>query len=209
MKRMRGLIVVAGFALLANCVWGASPIISNVQVSQRAGTKLVDVYYNLTHADGLASTVWINVSGDGGVTWTIPSSSVSGASGAGVTPGTSKHLVWNAGQDWNGQLVSSCKVRVFANDGTTPIPPAGMAYIPAGQFQMGDNLDSETDAQPVHNVQVDAFFMDINDVSGAIWISVKAWGAANGYSDLGDGSYTAQNHPVQWVNWYDAVKYIY
>jgi hypothetical protein len=100
----------------------------------------VDVYYDLTDPSGAQQTVWINVSGDGGATWTIPASSISGAAGSGVVPAANLHLVWNAGQDWNGQYVPNCKVRVFANDGTTPIPPAGMAYIPPGPFQMGDNF---------------------------------------------------------------------
>ena len=199
--------VAALLALMAGSALAATPVVSNVSVAQRAGTKLVDIYYDVADADGTAQTVWINVSGDGGVTWTIPASSVSGAVGSGIAVGTGKRIVWNAGQDWNGQLVSNCKVRVYANDGTTPIPPAGMAYIPSGLFQMGDNLDSESDAQPVHNVQVDAFFMDINDVSGAFWNSVHGWGAGNGYTDINSGSYYALNHPAQSMSWWDAVKW--
>ena len=207
MNKVKAALAGCAVMALAGFAWAATPVIANVQVSQRAGTKLVDVYYNLTDADGLAQTVWINVSGDGGVTWTIPASTLSGDVGSGIAPGTGKHIVWNAGQDWNGQLVPNCKVRVFANDGTTPIPPAGMSYIPAGQFQMGDNLDGESDAQPVHNVQVDAFFMDINDVSGSLWTSVRGWGVGNAYTDIAAGSYVAATHPVQTVTWYDAVKW--
>jgi formylglycine-generating enzyme required for sulfatase activity len=208
MKRACALILGTGMTLLANFVWAATPVIANVLVSQRSGTKLVDVYYNLTDADGLSSTVWINVSGDGGQSWTIPSGSLSGDAGAGIAPGTGKHLVWNAGQDWNGQLVPNCKVRVFANDGTTPIPPAGMAYIPAGLFQMGDTFNEVgNDALPLHNVQVDGFFMDINDVSGTLWLAVRQYAIESGYTDLPAGSYPAATHPVHKVNWYDAVKW--
>ena len=210
MKRgtLRAVAVMLGAVIaLAAGASAATPVITNVQVSQRPSTKLVDIYYDVADASGHAQTVWINVSADGGGTWTIPASSVSGDAGSGVTPGTGKHIVWNAGQDWNGQLVSNCKVRVFANDGTTPIPPAGMTYIAGGPFQMGDNLDGESDAQPIHNVQVDAFFMDINDVSGALWLPVRQWGADNGYTDLSGGSYTAPSHPVHNIAWYEAVKW--
>ncbi len=197
------LVVVVGLAGVAQA---AQPVVSNVSASQRPGTKLVDIYYNLTDASGHACTVWINVSGDGGATWNIPGSSVSGNVGPGVSPGSGRHIVWNAGQDWNGQLVPNCKVRVFANDGTTPIPPAGMALIPGGPFQMGDNLDGMSDAQPVHTVQVNAFFMDQYEVTGQLWLNVREWAVNNAYS-IGAGSYNAITHPVHSVSWYDAVKW--
>jgi len=194
-------------ALLAAGAFGAGPVISNVGVSQRAGTKLVDIYYNLADPGGYAQTIWINVSGNGGYTWTIPSSSLSGDVGSGIMPGTSKHIVWNAGQDWNGQLVSNCRVRVYANNGTTPISPAVMALIPSGEFQMGDNLDQMSTAQPVHNVQVDAFYMDINLVSGSLWLDVRNWAVSRGYTDLAWGTSYAYNHPIVSVTWYDVVKF--
>lgn len=190
-------------AIMATAAW-ATPVVSNISVAQRSGTKLVDIYYDVT--GGNALTTWINVSGNGGVTWTIPASSVSGAVGSGITPGAGKHIVWNAGQDWNGQWVPNCKVRVFANDGTTPIPPAGMAYIPGGPFQMGDNLDNDSSALPVHNVQVDAFFMDQNSVPGALYENVQVWAASNGYS-LNAGSWRGMDHPAKTMTWYDAVKW--
>ena len=108
MKKVKAVLAGCVVMALAGFAWAATPIIANVQVSQRAGTKLVDVAYDLTDADGLAQTVWINVSGDGGLSWTIPSGSVSGNVGSGITPGTGKHIVWNAGQDWNGQFVPNC-----------------------------------------------------------------------------------------------------
>lgn len=127
--------------------------------------------------------------------------------GAGVAPGTGNHIVWDAGMDWNGQLVQNCQVRVAANDGTTQAPPPGMAYIQAGPFQMGDNFsEGDTAELPVHNVQVDAFAMDINLVTGALWASVQQWGTANGY-DCATGSWQATNYPAQSISWYDVVKW--
>ena len=182
------------------------PVVSNVVASQRAGTKLVDITYDLTASTGTV-TISVQLSGDGGVTYTLPAVTLSGAVGAGVAPGTGKRIVWDAGTDWNGQLVQNCQVRVAANDGTTQAPPPGMAYIQAGPFQMGDNFAEGSTAElPVHNVQVSAFAMDVNLVTGALWASVQQWGAGNGY-DCATGSWKATSHPVQAISWYDAVKW--
>jgi hypothetical protein len=69
-----------------------------------------------THSVASTGTVTISVqlSGDAGVTYTLPAVTLSGAVGAGVAPGTGKHIVWDAGMDWNGQLVQNCQVRVAA-----------------------------------------------------------------------------------------------
>jgi formylglycine-generating enzyme required for sulfatase activity len=85
-------------------------------------------------------------------------------------------------------------------------PPAGMAFIPAGVFTMGDNLDGESDAIPT-NVTVSAFHMDVNLVSYSQWRTVFNWATNHGYgfSDYGLGK--ASNHPVQTVDWYDVVKW--
>ena len=80
--------------------------------------------------------------------------------------------------------------------------PAGMALIPAGPFQMGDNHG----ASPVHTVMVSAFAMDKWEVSIELWESVRAWGNARGYDLVAGGSFGAK-HPVHSVTWYDVVKW--
>ncbi|MDD4025974.1 MAG: SUMF1/EgtB/PvdO family nonheme iron enzyme, partial [Kiritimatiellae bacterium] len=86
--------------------------------------------------------------------------------------------------------------------------PAGMALIPAGSFQMGDNLDGETSAQPVHTVYVSAFYMDKTEVTWAKWQEVRTWAAASGYDIGSTGAGKAANHPVHTVSWYDCVKWL-
>ena len=86
-------------------------------------------------------------------------------------------------------------------------PPAGMALIPAGVFTMGDTLDGESDAIPVTNVNVSAFYMDVNLVSYSQWQSVYNWATNHGYSFDHAGAGKATNHPVQTLNWYDTVKW--
>ncbi|MEE2619495.1 MAG: SUMF1/EgtB/PvdO family nonheme iron enzyme, partial [Candidatus Poribacteria bacterium] len=45
------------------------------------------------------------------------------------------------------------------------LSPLGMTLIPAGNFEMGDHLDSVDRALPVHIVELDAFYMDVNEVT--------------------------------------------
>jgi len=87
------------------------------------------------------------------------------------------------------------------------IPP-GMALVPAGSFTMGNSIgDSDiTDANPT-NVFVSAFYLDVNLVSYSQWLSVYYWATNHGFSFDYAGSGKAANHPVQTVDWYDAVKW--
>jgi formylglycine-generating enzyme required for sulfatase activity len=82
----------------------------------------------------------------------------------------------------------------------------GMALIPAGAFTMGDTLDGESDAIPT-NVTVSAFYMDTNLVSYSQWQTVYTYATSHGYGFVNAGSGKATNHPVQTVDWYDAVKW--
>ena len=85
-------------------------------------------------------------------------------------------------------------------------PPAGMALIPAGIFTMGDTLDGESDAVPT-NATVSGVYMDVNLVSYAQWQAVYGFATNHGYGFTNTGAGKASNHPVQTVDWYDAVKW--
>jgi len=183
-------------------------VVSNIRASQRAGTHLIDLYYNVADADGNSPlTVYVAVSDNAGVSYNVPVFTLTGAVGPGVTLGNDRHIVWNAGTDWPGRFSSQCRVRITADDGTAPPAPAGMAYIPAGPFQMGDTFVELANAMPVHGVYVSAFFMDKFDVTREQWLDVYTWAIGNGYSFGNGGTYSGNNHPVQTVNWYDAVKW--
>jgi formylglycine-generating enzyme required for sulfatase activity len=85
-------------------------------------------------------------------------------------------------------------------------PPAGMAIIPAGSFTMGDTLDYAGDDIPT-NIYVSAFYMDTKLVSYSQWQAVYAYATNHGYGFVNAGMGKAVNHPVQTVDWYDAVKW--
>ena len=82
----------------------------------------------------------------------------------------------------------------------------GFAFIPGGEFTMGDALDGDKKA-PQHKVNVSAFYMQKKEVRKAEWDEVRAWGLKNGYTDLPEGKGKAADHPVQTVSWYDVVKW--
>ena len=72
---------------------------------------------------------------------------------------------------------------------------------------MGDNLDGSYDAIPTISVTVSAFYMDVNLVSYNQWQTVYNWATSHGYGFVNVGSGKAANHPVQTVDWYDAVEW--
>lgn len=92
---------------------------------------------------------------------------------------------------------STCFFRVATG---TPVP-RGMIKIPAG-------TNSGTDPDfGAYSLSVETFYMDIVEVTKALWDQVKEWNGGNGYTYENTGLGNDQNHPVQTVNWYDAVKW--
>ena len=90
---------------------------------------------------------------------------------------------------------------------TPPVSLEGMVFIPAGEFEMGDSLDRITWALPVHTVYLDAFYMDIYEVTNAQYQKfMEATGRA-AHRHLSDPKYRAPEQPVVGVNWHDAVAY--
>ena len=80
--------------------------------------------------------------------------------------------------------------RITGKDGTP------MVLIPAGEFQMGSD-DGEDDEKPVHTVYVDAFYMDIYEVTN---IQFQKFLASEGLKrihwSLGRPGFNHPNNPV-------------
>ena len=88
-------------------------------------------------------------------------------------------------------------------------PPLGMALIPAGSFEMGDHLDNVERALPVHTVELDAFYMDVNEVTVGQFkqfIQLSGYNYEGNWLDVDKHSPTA-DHPMIYVTWYDAMAY--
>ncbi len=188
------------WCLVATC-HAADPVVSNITAVQRAGTQWVDISYDVA-ADTPTVAVTLAISSDGGTTFSVPATTLSGAVGPGVARGTGKGIAWNAGADWSKQYSATMRFKVTADD----LTPANFSYIPAGSFQMGDALDGMSDA-PLRTVTVSTFYMGQNLVTKAEWDTVRTWGLTHGYTDLAVGAGKAANHPVQTITWYDMVKW--
>jgi formylglycine-generating enzyme required for sulfatase activity len=197
-------VLIPAALAVAISAQAAAPVVSNVRAQQRAGTKLVDITYDLADPDSTQLAVTIAVSTNAGASYTLPAASCTGAIGANQSPGQNKKITWNAGADWPGQFSANLRFRVTADDS---IVPSGMVLIPAGNFTMGDALDGDTSAQPTHTVFVSAFYMDKCEVTKQLWDDVCTWAVTNGYSFANTGLGKAASHPVQTINWYDCVKW--
>jgi hypothetical protein len=68
---VRAFLVVAGLVGFAAPVLAVGPVVSNVRASQRAGTGVVDVYYDLASASN-ALTVTVTISTNGGAAFNAP-----------------------------------------------------------------------------------------------------------------------------------------
>ncbi|TAF23807.1 MAG: hypothetical protein EAZ71_12015, partial [Verrucomicrobia bacterium] len=173
----------------------ADPVVSNLTAAQRPGKKLVDITYDVT-ADTPTVKVTLEISSDGGTTYSVPVTSATGAVGDGVAIGTGKTITWNAGVDWDGKFTAQTSFRVVADD-LAP-SPVDFALVEAGALPASSWAGVQA---------VDRFFMGKTEVTWAEFQAVRTWAAANGY-DIGNvGSGAGPNNPVIMVNWYDSLKW--
>jgi hypothetical protein len=72
------LAPILGLALLLlpAAARAADPVVSNLTAAQRAGTKLVDITYDVT-ADPPTMFVSLEISSDGGTTFSVPATTAS------------------------------------------------------------------------------------------------------------------------------------
>lgn len=80
--------------------WTPSFSITNLSATQRPGTKLVDITYDIYSdiTNGVPISLIIE---DGGTS--VPTNGIAGSYGVHVLPGVGKSIVWNAGANWNGK----------------------------------------------------------------------------------------------------------
>ncbi len=169
MRRLCLWVFVAVCVLAASSACLASPAVSNVTAHQRTdGSRIVDIYYDLADPGTANLFVSVQVSGDGGSTYTVTASSLSGDVGSTVSTGTGKHIIWNAGTDLSGAYGTNYKVAITASDSAYT---GQMIYIPAGSFLMGNSGvgdDATYDYYwelPQHSVTLSAYYIGKYDVT--------------------------------------------
>lgn len=115
--------------------------------------------------------------------------------------------------------------RPAAPSAAPPATPSAMIVIPAGEFIIGNNGrpteegSGDPDEMPEHKVYLDAYLIDKYEVTNAQYKAFvdatnhrppKLWQPARAGSGSGEGiTYPPEkaDHPVVYVDWYDANEY--
>ena len=103
-------------------------------------------------------------------------------------------------------ILSFLFLAACGKDKSTEEDDVEMVLIPTGEFEMGSN-DGDDDEKPVHTVFVDAFYIDIYEVTNAKYRKfIQATGHAES-TYWNNSKYNQPNQPVVGVSWYDAMAY--
>jgi len=205
-------LILPAMAVAAN----HPPVVTNV-VAKQVGQQ-VEIVYDLEDADGDLMTVSLQVSSDGGSSFDIEARTLTGDVGERIAGGKGKKIAWQVALDIPDLYGTNFVFEVVADDNVGPvegflypIDGAKMVLIPAGSFEMGDHFnDSESDQRPVHTVELDAFYMDIHEVTvGKFKQFAEESGyayPANRWKDVARYS-PMDEHPMFYVTWNDVIAY--
>ena len=88
-----------------------------------------------------------------------------------------------------------------------------MVLIPAGPFEMGDSKNEPEEwmkrSRPVHTVQLDAFYMDVHEVTVGQFrefVDQSGYKYGSNWDEVARFS-PSDDHPMIYVSWHDAVAY--
>lgn len=101
-----------------------------------------------------------------------------------------------------GPGITSDTIDVTIKDVSAPTQPLGTVLVPTNSITVDDGVYSGYTLTVTN-----AFYMDECEVSGALWSEVYDWAVTNGYDFSTNGVWSAPDHPVTWVNWYDCTKW--
>jgi len=109
---------------------------------------------------------------------------------------------------------SACGASQICNSGScitgTPTPPADMAYIPGGTFQMGcvpGDSACDADEKPQHAVKIPGFFLDLNDVVFQDYLVCAEAGKCAAQGSGAKCTFGKVGFPVNCVSWSQAAAY--
>jgi formylglycine-generating enzyme required for sulfatase activity len=131
-------------------------------------------------------------------------------------------------KDWPNQMVSLVSNPAADDKTSRPLPDEikprvklpsiiseSMIFISSGEFQMGNNGrplpegEGDSDESPAHHVYVPGFWMDKYEVTNAQYSKYVQAAHAHSPKHWTNGSYPSAkaNHPVVYVDWFDANDY--
>ena len=106
------------------------------------------------------------------------------------------------------RLPTADDVPPVLNEPLGPTAPAGMAYVPGGDFLMGSDV-GDTISKPPHFVTVAPFFIDVTEVTNEQYAEFLAATGQVPPLSWKDGVYpeAEAKYPVTGVTWYEAAEY--
>jgi len=212
-----------------------APTVNNIKINQTLLTGSIEITFDVDDPDGGLLEVRMLVSKDNGQTYTVSPKSATGDVNKYTIAGKGKIIKWDMGKDLPGIDPNNIKIRLIADDGIKLLPDTGtttsssksassttvseagnnakavkdvskMILIPAGEFEMGSSV-GDADERPVHTVNIDAFYIDMYEVTNAQY---KEFVDATSHESPVYWKYSNFNEPDQpvvGVTWDDANAY--
>ncbi len=167
--------------------------VANLHVTQRSGTKLVDITYDLF--SDATNAIIVSLAVSNGLS-EVNATSLTGDVGSLVTAGTGKTFIWDMGADWDGNA-AMLLYTVSADDGALSgsLVPEGFVMVEAGTAAGGSPTISKD------------FYIAKYEVTKSLWEEVAGWADDNGYDISPSNGGGSGNYPVVSVSWYQCVKW--
>ena len=174
----------------------AMPAVSNVHAEQRQGTTgtgtIVDINYALEDADSDSADVTIQVSNDGGNTFTVPAQTFTGDVGR-VAKGQDKQVAWYAGQDVPDVYWPECQVKVTTRD--MSVGPTGEGLV--GYWPFDGNANDESG----NGNQGTVYGATLTEDRFGVPNSAYSFDGIDDYIDVGNDSRLKPGLPITVAAW--------
>jgi len=165
--------------------------VTNLVVTQREGTKLVDISYDVFSTETNVVYVLLAVSNG---TVAVSALSVTGDVGKWITTGAGKALVWNGGADWNGNI-ADLVFEIFVNDGIALCPVSKTGQTTSyrsgddGELQAGVEWPDPRFTSITNGTDITV----LDTLTGLEWIQAP-------HSLSGNGSSVVWNNAIDYCN---------
>ncbi|MDD4310030.1 MAG: SUMF1/EgtB/PvdO family nonheme iron enzyme [Candidatus Cloacimonetes bacterium] len=181
MKRASILFLVV---IMTAALYAVAPVVSNATAAQRTdGSKIIDIYYDVSSASD--DSVWVNlsVSNDAGNTFTVTATPAFLNGDIGKThTGTGKHIIWNAGNEAQPMDGEQFALKVQAMQ---PVP-LNFVQVQGGTFNNGTS------------VTLSSFYMSKYELTQAEYQAVMG---------VNPSFWQQTDRPVEQVSWFNAIEY--